>query len=368
MTEHGVTPPRPAPPHLPPPSLGLVRRLRRELLGSPLNAALTVLTVVLLVLVLLPVWRWGVTQATLWGESRAACDGLGACWAVVTARLPSYFFGGYPPDQRWRPVVVLALLILVATPVLRQTTHARGWWLAMLLVPFPVVAGVLLWGGILGLPYVDTTAWGGLLVNVVLAFAALAGAFPLGILLALGRRSHMPVVRGTCVAFIELWRGVPLLTVIFMAAVMLPLFMPEGATLDRLLRAMLALALFTAAYMAEAIRGGMQGVPRGQAEAATSLGLGWWRVQGLVVLPQALRIAIPSIVNIVVDLFKDTTLVTIVGIADLLGVVNLALRDQAWLGLAREGYLFSAAVFCLCCLALTRVGAGLERRGRRDRS
>jgi general L-amino acid transport system permease protein len=346
---------------------GLLERLRRELFGSPLNAALTVIMTVALVLVLVPIWRWAVSQATFWGDSRAACDGVGACWAIVTARLPSYFFGAYPADQRWRPILVVLLLIAAATPVLRQRTMHRGWWLGALLVPFPIIAGCLLWGGILGLPYVDTTAWGGLLVNIVLAFTGLAGALPLGILLALGRRSELPLVRGVCIAFIELWRGVPLLTVLFMAAVMLPLFLPEGATLDRLLRAMLALALFTAAYMAEAVRGGLQGVPRGQAEAATSLGLGWWKVQALVVLPQALRIALPSIVNIVVDLFKDTTLVTIVGIADLLGIVNLALRDQAWLGLAREGYLFSAMVFCLCCLVLTQVGAGLERRSRRDR-
>lgn len=346
----------------------LVGRLRRELFGSPLNTVLTLVMLGLLALVLVPLWRWAVSQATFFGDSRAACDGIGACWAIVTARLPSYFFGAYPADQRWRPALVVLALIVLATPVLRERTRHRGWWLGALLLPFPILAGCLLWGGVLGLPYVDTTLWGGLLVNIILAFTGLAGALPLGVLLALGRRSELPLVRGVCIAFIELWRGVPLLTVLFMAAVMLPLFLPEGATLDRLLRAMLALALFTAAYMAEAIRGGLQGVPRGQAEAATSLGLGWWQVQGLVVLPQALRIALPSIVNIVVDLFKDTTLVTIVGISDLLGVVNLALRDQAWLGLAREGYLFSALVFCLCCLVLTRVGAGLERRSRRGRS
>ena len=195
-----------------------------------------------------------------------------------------------------------------------------------------------------------------------MAFIAVAGSIPLGILLALGRRSSLPVVRGFCIGFIELWRGVPLLTVIFMAAVMLPLFLPEGANLDRLVRAMVALTLFTSAYMAEVVRGGLQGVSGGQAEAAYSLGLGYWQVQGLVVLPQALRTVLPAIVNTVIDLFKDTTLVAIVGITDLLGVVNLALRDQAWLGLAREGYVFAGLVFFVCCFAVSRFSARLERR------
>jgi general L-amino acid transport system permease protein len=336
--------------------------LRRNLFAGPWSTLLTLAMAALLATALPPLFRWAVLQADLWGQSRADCTGGGACWAVVTARLWSFVYGSYPAPERWRPNLVFLLLLAFAVPAFRERVAARTLWVVLLVTLFPLVAGLLLWGGLPGLPYVDTSLWGGLMVNCVLAFVAVAGSLPLGILLALGRRSKLPVVRGFCVAFIELWRGVPLLTVIFMATVMLPLFLPEGATLDRLVRAMVALTLFTAAYMAEVVRGGLQGIPKGQAEAATSLGLGYWRVQGLVVLPQALRLVLPAIVNTVIDLFKDTTLVAIVGVADLLGVVNLALRDQAWLGLAREGYLFAAAVFFVCCFAMSRLSARLERR------
>ena len=340
---------------------------RRNLFAGVGNTLLTLVMVALLALVVPPLLRWAVLDADWWGQSRAACTDGGACWAMITARLASFAYGSYPAAERWRPSLVLLLFLAFAVPAFRERTAARGLWVLLLVAFFPVLAGLLLWGGVLGLAYVDTTLWGGLMVNCVLAFVAVAGALPLGILLALGRRSELRLVRALCVAFIEFWRGVPLLTVVFMATVMLPLFLPQGVNLDRLLRAMLALTLFTAAYMAEVVRGGLQGVGKGQAEAAYSLGLGYWRVQALVVLPQALRTALPSIVNTVIDLFKDTTLVAIVGIFDLLGVVNSALRDQAWLGLAREGYAFAALVFFACCFAMSRLSARLERRLATDR-
>src|SRR5262249_3171273 len=212
---------------------------------------------------------------------------------------------------------------------------------------------VLLWGGVLGLDYIDTTLWGGLMLDVIVSFVTVAGSLPLGILLALGRRSQLPVVRTLSIGYIELWRGVPLLTVLFMSAVLAPLFLPAGVSIDRLLRAMAALVLFNAAYMAEVVRGGLQGVDAGQEEAAHSLGLRWWQVQTFVVLPQALRIVVPGIVNNIVDLFKDTSLVSILGLVDLLGAVNLSLRDTAWLGLAKEGYVFTALVFFVCCFAMS---------------
>jgi general L-amino acid transport system permease protein len=338
------------------------RWLRRNLFAGPWSALLTLAMAALFALVLPPLARWTLVDAEFWGQSRQACSADGACWAFVTARAGFFVYGAYPPEERWRPDLVFLLFFLFAVPAFRERAAGRASRVILLVTLFPLLAGVLLWGGILGLPYVDTARWGGLMVNCVLAFAAVAGSLPLGVLLALGRRSSLPVVRGFCVAFIELWRGVPLLTVIFMAAVMLPLFLPEGASLDRLIRAMVALTLFTAAYMAEVVRGGLQGIPRGQPEAAYSLGLGYWQVQALVVLPQALRTVLPAIVNTVIDLFKDTTLVAIVGISDLLGVVNLALRDQAWLGLAREGYVFAGLVFFVCCFAVSRFSARLERR------
>jgi general L-amino acid transport system permease protein len=231
-----------------------------------------------------------------------------------------------------------------------------------LLTVFPILAGVLLVGGVLGLAFVDTTLWGGLMLNVIISFVTVAGSLPLGILLALGRRSVLPAVRYVSIGFIELWRGVPLLTILFMSSVMVPLFLPAGVSVDRLVRAMVALVLFNSAYMAEVVRGGLQGVAEGQEEAAVSLGLRWWQVQAFVVLPQAMRIVVPGIINTVVDLFKDTTLVTIVGLSDLLGAVNQALKDPAWLGFAKEGYVFSAVVFFACCFAMSAYGRSVERR------
>jgi general L-amino acid transport system permease protein len=277
-------------------------------------------------------------------------------------RLPLFIFGLYPPPERWRPILAFCLLCGLCVPVLRDRTRHRWAWLLVLILPFPIMAGLLLAGGVAGLAVVDTNLWGGLMLDVTIAFVAVAGALPLGILLAYGRRSQLGVFRRLSIGFIELWRGVPLLTVLFMAAVMLPLFLPHGVTVDRLVRAMVALVLFNAAYMAEVIRGGLQGVETAQEEAATSLGMTWLQTQTLVVLPQAMRVAVPGIINTVVDLFKDITLVTIVGLSDLLGAVNQSLKDPAWLGLAREGYAFSALVFFVCCFALSAYGRGVERR------
>jgi len=226
----------------------------------------------------------------------------------------------------------------------------------------PALETVLLAGGVLGIRAVDTNLWGGLMLDVLIASVTVAGSLPLGILLALGRRSQLPVLRSLSIAFIELWRGVPLLTVLFMSAVLVPLFLPQGVSVDRLLRAMAALILFNAAYMAEVVRGGLQGVPAEQDEAAASLGLSWWQTEAFVILPQALKIAVPGIVNTVVDLFKDTTLVTLIGLFDLLGAVDRATKDPAWLGFAKEGFVFTALVFFACCFALSSYGRSVERR------
>jgi general L-amino acid transport system permease protein len=251
---------------------------------------------------------------------------------------------------------------------MREGTRHRGLFVFLLLTLFPLLAGVLLAGGVAGLPFVDSDDWGGLMLCVIIAFVTVAGAIPLGILLALGRRSQLPVIRLFSIGFIELWRGVPLLTVLFMSAVMVPLFLPYGVSVDRLIRAIVAFTLFNAAYMAETVRGGLQGVSEEQEEAAYSLGLKWWQVQVFVTLPQALRIVVPGIVNNIVDLFKDTSLVTIIGLVDLLGAVNLALKDPAWLGLAKEGYVFTAVVFFVCCFGMSSYSRRLERRVNRHRT
>jgi general L-amino acid transport system permease protein len=335
---------------------------RRNLFGSVLNTALTIIVVVLAVVIVPPLFRWSVTQASLFGATRAACTGDGACWTFIRVRLPLFFYGRYPGSEYWRVDLAGILLVVFSIPVLRDQVRHRWLWLLLLLILFPALASVLLWGGLFGLDYVDTTLWGGLMLDVIIAFVTVAGSLPLGILLALGRRSRLPIVRALSIGYIELWRGVPLLTVLFMSAVLVPLFLPQGVSVDRLLRAMAALVLFNAAYMAEVVRGGLQGVHAGQDEAAYSLGLRWWQVQAFVVLPQALRIVVPGIINTVVDLFKDTTLVTIIGLFDLLGAVELALKDPAWLGFAKEGYVFAALVFFVCCYAMSAYGRSMERR------
>lgn len=336
--------------------------VRGNLFDTRLNAALTIVVVLIAALIVPPFWRWAVTNASISGAARAACGPDGACWTFIRVRLPLFFYGHYPIEERWRVNLSAVLLVLFSIPVLREHVRHRFVWVLALLTIFPVIVGVLLVGGVFGLPFVDTNAWGGLMLNIIISFVAVAGSLPLGIALALGRRSTLPIVRMLSVGFIELWRGVPLLTVLFMSAVLVPLFLPEGVSVDRLLRAMVALVLFNGAYMAEVVRGGLQGVPLGQEEAAYSLGLRWSRVQAFVVLPQALRIVVPGIVNTVVDLFKDTTLVTIIGLFDLLGAVTQALKDPAWLGFATEGYVFSALVFFVCCFAMSAYGRSFERR------
>ena len=345
----------------------IVEGVRRTLFRSVTNTTLTVAMVALLALVAPPFVRWAITDATLSGVAKSACIADGACWTFIKVRLPTFFYGHYPADQTWRVDLVGLLLIAFSIPVTRDRVRRRGRWLLLLLIVFPILAGILLTGGILGLPYVDTNAWGGLMLDVLIAFVTVAGSLPLGILLALGRRSQLPIVRLLSVGFIELWRGVPLLTALFMSAVIVPLFLPNGVSVDRLVRALVALVLFNGAYMAETVRGGLQGVVIGQEEAAYSIGLRWWQVQFYIVLPQALRYVVPGLVNNVVDLFKDTTLVTIVGLFDLLGAVSQALKDPAWLGFAKEGYVFSALVFFVCCFVMSSYGRRFERRLNRHR-
>lgn len=341
----------------------VLRAVFRALFGTRLNAVVTLLMLVAFALALPPLVRWLFSEAVWQAENRTACTaaGSGACWAFIRARFALFFYGLYPEPERWRADLGLLLLVAVGAGAL-FARRGRGWWLAALVTLVPLAGGILLAGGLFGLKPVPTPQWGGLLLNVVISFVAMAGAIPLGILLAFGRRSAYPLIRWISVAMIEFWRGVPLLTILFMGLVLLPLFLPQGVTVNNLVRALIVMTLFNAAYMAETIRGGLQGVPRGQAEAAAALGLHPAQVQLLIVLPQALRLSIPGIVNIAVDLFKDTTLVSIVGLFDLMGVVNQSMKDPAWLGLAAEGYTFAAIVFFFACLVISLGGSLLERR------
>ena len=348
---------------LPPPAHGGAPAwLRRNLFSSPLNTALTFIVAWLLYVALPPVVEWAVTEADWRGETREACTGAGACWVFIKARFGQFLYGFYPEAERWRINLAFAVWVIAAAAILIPAMRGKAWIGAFLLIPYPVIAFYLFTGGVFDLPAVETRQWGGLTLTLVVAGVGIIASFPLGVLLALGRRSRLPVIRGLSVAFIELWRGVPLITVLFMASVMLPLFLPEGVSVDKLLRALIGVTLFAAAYMAEVIRGGLQGVPRGQYEAAAALGLGYWRMMAFVILPQALGMVIPGIVNSFIALFKDTTLVLIIGLFDFLGIIQAALTDPRWLGFAVEGYVFAGFVFWCFCFTMSRISRAIERR------
>jgi general L-amino acid transport system permease protein len=360
-------------PELAPPfaSTGWVGWLRANLFGTPFNAVLTVLTVLFLAWVVPPAVRFLVVDAVWTGSDRTACLAspahpvVGACWAFVTEHLAYFTYGSYPIDGRWRVGVFFALFGLGMAWLLWIDAPRRGLGALYFFAALPVVSFFLLYGlPPLGLPIVDTSRWGGALVTVVVASVGIVVSLPLGILLALGRRSTMPAVKLLSVAFIELVRGVPLITVLFMASVMLPLFVPPAWSPDKLIRALVGVALFSSAYMAEVVRGGLQAIPRGQWEAASALGLGYWQTLRFVVLPQALRISIPNIMNSYVALFKDTTLVFFVGIFDFLRTIETARADPNWATpvTSATGYAFAALVYWVCCYSMSRYAAGVERR------
>jgi general L-amino acid transport system permease protein len=289
---------------------------------------------------------------------------VGACWAFVSAKFGQFIYGRYPDAERWRVDICFFVGAAALVPMLIPAVPGKKWNAIFLLVVFPTMTFVLLTGGWFGLQAVETPLWGGLLVTLVVAITGIVASLPLGVLLALGRRSDMPVVRLFCIGFIEFWRGVPLITVLFMASVMLPLFLPEGVVFDKLLRALIGVALFSSAYMAEVVRGGLQAIPRGQYEGAMALGLSYWRMMGLIVLPQALKLVIPGIVNTFIGLFKDTTLVLIIGLFDLLGIIQLNFTDSKWStpGTSHTGYAFAAMVFWMFCFSMSRYSIFMENR------
>src|SRR5271169_895493 len=342
----------------PPAAAGLFGWLRANLFSSVSNTILTVVAAALLAVTVPPVIRWALVDAVWSAPNSRACRGAGACWAFIAEKWRFILFGTYPYEQHWRPFC--AVLIFVA--MILASCDRRLWGRRLMLVWLAglVAVGVLMWGGIFGLSYVGNELWGGLLLTLILAIVGMAFAFPFAILLALGRRSPLPAVRTICIAYIELIRGVPLITVLFMASVMLPLFLPAGMTIDKLLRAQSAFTLFAAAYLAENVRGGLQAISRGQYEAADSLGLGYWRRTWLIVLPQALAMVITPLVNSFIGTFKNTTLVVIIGLIDLIGATNAALTDANWRGYSVEAYLFIAAIYWSFCFFMSRYSQMLE--------
>jgi general L-amino acid transport system permease protein len=342
--------------------VGLLAWLKQNLFSNWYNTLLTLLCFWLLWQVVPPLLQWALLDADFAGTSREDCTSGGACWVFIKARFWQFMYGFYPVGERWRVNLAFLILIVALVPLFLPRFRHKLPLVAGILVLYPIVAYCLFYGGVLGLPVVETPRWGGLFLTLVIAGVGIVASLPLGILFALGRRSDMPVVRAVCIAFIEIMRGVPLITVLFMASVMLPLFLPAGVNFDKLLRALVGVALFSAAYMAEVVRGGLQAIPKGQYEAAQALGLSYWKMMGLIVLPQALRIVIPGIVNTLIGLFKDTTLVLIIGLFDLLGIVQAALTDASWIGYATEGYVFAALGFWIFCFGMSRYSMYVERK------
>ena len=348
--------------------------IRQNLFSSFANGLVTLIGAYFLFIGAQAVVDWLFISASWTGDSRDACvkQVQGACWPFVTAKIKPFIYGNYPDALLWRPNLVFLLgglgLVWLVTPF-SQPKKAVALFM---LLAYPVLSVVLLSGGIFGfsfgLTHVPTNDWGGLLVTLIIAVSGIVLSLPLGILLALGRQSNMPVVKSASVVFIEVWRGVPLITVLFMASVMLPLFMPKGVNFDALLRCLIGVALFASAYMAEVIRGGLQAIPAGQYEACKSLGLSYWQSMYHIILPQALRISIPGIVNTFIGLFKDTTLVMIVGIFDLMGVVMFHYTDPNWAAtqVPLTGYIFAGFVFWIFCFAMSRYSSFVEKSLSRD--
>lgn len=343
------------------PRLASPRRTAGLLFGSPLNAALTLAFGAMLAVTVPPMLRWLVLDAVLFNPDPAACRAAsGACWSFIYAKSGQLLFGIYPVEERWRPALVCLMILALLGWSVRPaswTPRLLGLWIGALALI------VWLMGGGLGLEEVPTSAWGGLPVTLILTVVAIGIAFPVGILLALGRRSTMPAVRIAAVIAIESVRGLPLLSILFVASIMLPLFLPEALLPDKFVRALVALTIFAAAYLAEVIRGGLQAIPKGQHEAAAALGLPFWRTQYLVILPQAIRVVIPALANTIIVMIKNTSLVLVVGLFDLISSGKAALADPAWPSPAAETFLFIGAIFFALSFSFARFADFLERRG-----
>ncbi len=340
---------------------GVLPWLQRNLFDGWGNTLATLVVLGALAWALPPMVQWALVNA-VFGADNAACRAaaeIGACWGVVAEKYRLILFGRYPYDQQWRPLVACVLMIALIV-----ASCWRPFWRAWLLIAWVVVMAaffVLMLGGWFGLTAVETSRWGGFPLTVLLSTVSLVVAFPLAVGVALGRQSRMVGIRTICVLYVELVRGVPLISVLFMASFMFPLFMPQGTTIDVLLRVLVGMTLFAAAYLAEVVRGGLQALPKGQVEAAQSLGLGYWQTTLKIVLPQALRLVVPAIMNTFIGAFKDTSLVTIVSLYDLTGALQLALGDANWRKFFFEGQLFVAAIYFVFCYAMSRYSRWIER-------
>ncbi|MBI2969704.1 MAG: amino acid ABC transporter permease [Gammaproteobacteria bacterium] len=349
------------------PLVHCVSWLHANLFSSAGNTLLTFICLWIVYAVFVPAFNWLVVDAFWSGQTPAHCpDVHAACWPFIRARLDQLMYGLYPEPERWRVNLGIALCALLSAPLFIRRVRHKAWLIGVLLLAYPVIGYSLFLGGIFGLNPVATGNWGGFFLTIITAVFVLATSLPLAVLLALGRESSIPLIRIGCATWIEFWRAVPALVVLFVAIIMFPLFMPPGIEVDKLLRALLALTVLMSSYLAEAIRGALQAIPRGQYEAAHALGLNYWQRTFLVILPQAFPIALPQVTSNFIGLFKETTVLLIIGLFDLLGMAQSAASDPAWLspGVSATAYVFAATFYWVFCFGLSRYSARLEGRAR----
>jgi len=342
-------------------TVGVIGWLRKSLFADWKNTVLTLLTLYILWLAIPAFIDWAFIDAQLSGTDRFACTGDGACWAWLDQRLHQFLYGFYPSDETWRINIAFFLLFPAIAPWLIENVPGERY-LRWFSVAYPFVATFLLVGGFGVLEVVTTDNFGGFMLNLTVGLAGIVLSLPVGILLALGRQSRLPLIRWFSIIFIEAVRGVPLITLLFVSNIILPIFLPPDVALDSVIRVIMMVTAFASAYMAEVIRGGLQAIPKGQYEAAQAMGLGYWQSMRLIILPQALKISIPGIVNTFIGLFKDTTLVIVIGLFDILGIANAMVSNPDWLGLSTETYVVVSLFFFVVCFSMSRYSMRLERR------
>lgn len=341
-----------------PPMEGVARWLKKNLFSTPFNSAMSLLIIGLLFQLLTPIVDWLFLKATWEGTAQTCRHGNGACLVFIKEKFVFILFGFYPREFLWRPILSILLFIAMAfySRKPQRWTKRLVWrWLKLV-----ALIAFLMKGGLFGFEEVPIDKWGGLPLTLMLAFLGLVFSYPIGIALALGRTGHLPMIKALCVGYIELIRGVPMISLLFMASVMFPLFLPDGLVLPKLMRAQLAIIMFMSAYMAEVVRGGLSAVEKGQYEAADSLGLNYWQKMRMIILPQALKIVIPPTVNTAIGMFKDTSLVVIIALSDLLMTTKTSLKDPKWLGFSVEAYLFVALIYFFFCFLMSKYSRQLE--------
>ena len=345
--------------------------LNKNVNTSNFNAVLTLLIIFLIIKAIPPSMSWMILDANISGDSREACTGTGACWTYIKVWFKRFMYGMYPNELHWRINAAFILVIVLGMAGLLATEKLKKYLALYYVIIYPIIAFLIIYylisGGAFGLEWVETGAWGGLSLTFIVSFFCLIFCFPLGMIFALGRRSSLPTVRYISIGYIEFWRGVPLITVLFMSSVMFPMFLPEDFFMDKLVRVIIAITLFEAAYCAEVIRGGLQALPRGQYDAAKSLGMGYWKMHIFVILPQALKLVIPGIANTFLALVKDTPLIFVVGLAEIAGMLALANTNPEWLGFAMEGYIFASIIFWIIFYAMSKYSYNLEAKYKTER-